>query len=605
MSDNSTPTLSKHPLFLAITYCCGSAIWIYLSDKSLVWLHVRPSLFTALSIGKGLFYVVVSGTLISLALLRAHTVNNTLDQVVSERTTMLRERELALEGQTELLHTLIDGVPAALAMFDRDMRYVEASAKWCREYGLVRSEIIGKSHYDVFPNLPARWKEAHRKGLSGEALTEDNDSFIDARNKEHRLRWAIKPWGDPGAASRAASGGIIIFTEDVTEQHQLQRQLQQAQKMEALGTLAGGIAHDFNNLLGVIIGYCDLSLGTVPLNTPIHGNLEHIKAASDRAVSLTRQLLAFGRRQVIFPKVIDLNKVIQNTAKMLQRLVREDIEVSFLHDAAPVLVKADAAQIDQIVMNLAVNSRDAMPDGGKIVIKTAVTNLDEDYALQHPGVRDGTYGCLSVADTGFGMDESIKSKIFDPFFTTKEPGKGTGLGLSTVYGIVQQSGGHISVYSEPGNGTTFHIYFRSVHEKVEEGISQSVPSSVPRGSETILLVEDNLELRELVVTMLESGGYRVLQAKDATQALSVLRSSAGELELLITDVVMPGRNGVDLLNDAQTIHPGIKTLLISGHPGDVLLHRGALISERAFLQKPFTRDALLARVQSILHPTVA
>jgi len=598
MGINVIRPLSKSPLVIASIYGGASAAWIFFTDKSMDWLHVNSELIPALSLAKGMIYVAICGILIYLILVKLQRANQNLECLVGERTETLAQREIELHKQAGLLRTFIDEVPAGLAMFDRNMRYIEASARWCREHGLNRSEIIGKSHYEVFPNLPERWKDAHRRGLAGETVAKDNDSFVDLNNREHKLRWAIRPWGDSGTNT----GGIIIFTEDITEQHQLHRQLQQAQKMEAVGNLAGGVAHDFNNLLGIIMGYSDLSLASVANDSQVHRNLQQIKKASDRAASLTRQLLAFGRRQVVFPKVLDLDTVIQNTTKMLLRLVSEDIEIAFVHHNQLGYIKADPSQIDQILMNLVVNARDAMPNGGKIEIRTAEAKLESDYAAGHPGCRPGDYISLSVSDTGCGMNETVKSKIFEPFFTTKELGKGTGLGLSTVYGIVKQSGGYIAVDSEPGKGTTFQIFFPKLMEPDLDSFSSNQPRTLPRGSETILIVEDNQSLRELAVAMLQGGGYRVLDANDAEHAMTLLHSDGQNVDLLITDVIMPGQNGAELVNRAQEAHPRIKALFISGHPGDVLLQRGGLDPEATYLEKPFTTEVLLTRVDAILHP---
>ncbi len=393
---------------------------------------------------------------------------------------------------------------------------------------------------------------------------------------------------------------VLAITRDITESQRLEAQFQQAQKMEAVGRLAGGIAHDFNNILGVILGYTDLALGTAPEN-PAHKYLDQIKIASNRAVLLTRQLLAFCRQEVIFPKILDLNKVVQNVIDMLARVVGEDVTVSF-RPAIPISsIKADISQLEQILMNLAVNARDAMPDGGRIIIETGHAELDEHYVSQHPFSHTGSHVFLAMSDTGCGIDATIKSKIFEPFFTTKGLGKGTGLGLSTVYGIVKQNGGGISVYSEPGQGTTFRVYFPRVAEKAEHPLPAPDQTALPRGSETILLAEDDEPLRELAVRILQDAGYRVIQVRDAETALTILQNSEPEIHLLLTDVIMPGKSGVELLTLAQVSRPHLRSLFMSGYAADLVAERGGLTSEDTFLEKPFTRSSLLTKVYSALH----
>jgi CheY-like chemotaxis protein len=370
--------------------------------------------------------------------------------------------------------------------------------------------------------------------------------------------------------------------------------------MEAIGQLAGGIAHDFNNMLTVINGYSEMLLQSLNPDDSMRSNVEEIKQAGERAASLTRQLLAFSRKQVLDLKVLDLNAVAANLDKMLQRLIGEDI------DLVPVLkpglgrVKADQGQIEQILMNLAVNARDAMPQGGKLTIETANVELDEAYAIQHIAVPPGPYVLLAVSDTGCGMDKETQNRIFEPFFTTKEQGKGTGLGLSTVYGIVQQSGGYIWVYSEVGLGTTFKIYLPRVEADVTTNEPGAANTKALSGTETILLVEDEREVRNLVREILGKRGYVVLEADHSDKAVRICGGYSGKIHLMVTDVVMPGMSGRELAEQVKSSRPDMKVLFVSGYTDDAVIRHGILGTRVAFLQKPFTLDALLQKVRDVL-----
>jgi PAS domain S-box-containing protein len=394
---------------------------------------------------------------------------------------------------------------------------------------------------------------------------------------------------------------VLEITRDITEVQQLEAQFRQAQKMEAVGRLAAGVAHDFNNVMSIVMGYSDLLLGLIAPDNPMNRYVSEIKKAAKRAALLTTRLLAFSRKQVVFPRILDLNDVVHNATSMLLQLVGEDIEIEFLPTAALGSIKADPGQMEQVLMNLMVNARDAMPAGGKIIIETGVAELDEDYVSRHPGSHAGQSVVLVVSDTGCGMDENIKSQIFEPFFTTKAVGQGTGLGLSTVYGIVKQSEGYIFVYSEPGKGTTFKIYFPRLYDKAETLVLSHKEAELPRGSETILVVEDDRTLSELTVKLLQDGGYRVVEAKDAEDALRIMAASQPEIDLLLTDVVMSGTSGVELVRQAEEGHPKLRSLFMSGYTGDLVGRQGVLIQEAYFLEKPFTRRSLLVKVYATLH----
>jgi len=386
---------------------------------------------------------------------------------------------------------------------------------------------------------------------------------------------------------------------DVTDQRHLEEQFRQSQKMEAVGQLAGGIAHDFNNLLTAILGNTQLLLRELPPGDSKRGDVEEIRKASERAASLTRQLLAYSRRQMLQPVVLDLNVVVAEMDKLLRRLIGEHIALVTV--LAPDLgrVKADPNQLEQVIVNLAVNARDAMPEGGKLTIETANVDLDEGFAQAHLGSVPGAYAMLAVTDTGSGMDATVRAHLFEPFFTTKEVGKGTGLGLATVYGIVKQSDGYISVYSEPGHGSSFKIYLPRV--ATPAGAAAGPQKGGPaRGTETVLVVEDEPAVLSLSRRALEAQGYVVLAASDAAAALRVVERHGGMIHLLLTDVVMPGLSGRELADQLAGQRPGIRVLYMSGYPGDAVVQHGTLPTGSAFLQKPFSPDGLARKVRDVL-----
>ena len=411
-------------------------------------------------------------------------------------------------------------------------------------------------------------------------------------------------------SGRAVSDGnngraFELFTEDVTERRALEQQLRQSQKMEAVGRLAGGIAHDFNNLLMVISGYSEFLLDRLGPEPALRGPAQEIASAAGRATSLTRQLLAFSRKQMLAPKVLDLNGVVTENLKMLTRVIGEDIDLVMVPAAGLGAVRADAGQMEQVIMNLAVNARDAMPSGGKLTIETSNVSLDDDYARVHAPLRPGDYVMLAISDTGLGMDSETQSHIFEPFFTTKGL-KGTGLGLSTVYGIVKQSGGYIWVYSEPGKGTTFKIYLPRVAEKAEspaQVASTAESVAAEPGTETILLVEDETNLRYLARQFLEKQGYRVIEAADGAIAMQIAVAHEGMIHLLLTDVIMPGMNGRELAQRVSEIRPNTKVLYMSGYTENVIGHNGTLDAGVRLLQKPFTLSSLKSKVREVLDST--
>ena len=393
---------------------------------------------------------------------------------------------------------------------------------------------------------------------------------------------------------------VLAVTEDTTEMRLLQAQSEQSKKMEAVGRLAGGVAHDFNNLLGVIIGYSELLIEKLDPEAQIAKHLAQIKLAAERGAHLTRQLLVFSRQQVVSLKVLDLDAVIREARKLLSRVVREDIILSYQNSVSVGLIKADAGQIEQVLMNLVVNARDAMPNGGRITIATDSITLNDKYFLGHEPVIEGDYVVLEVRDTGFGMDEMTKAHVFEPFFTTKQPGKGTGLGLASVYAIVQQSGGYVSVSSELGRGTTFKLYFPRVQGQVDS-LTTPVNTDMMGGNETILLVEDETALREITASILRAAGYTVVEANTPAKAIKLAETHPEPIHLLLTDVIMPHMSGIALSKRLKASIPPLKVIFSSGYGGDELAKQLSAATDAVLLSKPFSKASLLVLVRSVLH----
>jgi nitrogen-specific signal transduction histidine kinase len=392
-----------------------------------------------------------------------------------------------------------------------------------------------------------------------------------------------------------------VIAEDITERKSLEDQFRQAQKMEAVGHLAGGVAHDFNNLLTIINGYSNLLLTRLGIDDPLRDLVEQISAAGWRSAALTKQLLDFSRKQIVVPGAIDLNTVIANIEAMLHRLIGEDIEITSYLSVDPCIVRADAGRIEQLVMNLAVNARDAMPHGGKLIIRTAGVELDETYAEAHVGGRPGTYILLTVSDTGSGMSEEVKSHLFEPFFTTKGPERGTGLGLAVVHGIVRDCEGHVEVETQAGHGTTFRLYLPRAGRPYSPGVAPTAHQPASRGGfETILLVEDNDALRALMSHILRVQGYFVLDAVNGVDGLRVARDYTARIDLLATDIVMPGLGGKQLSEQLPALHPETKVLYLSGYTDDAVARHGILHEKVHFLEKPFAPEALTVKIREVL-----
>jgi signal transduction histidine kinase/CheY-like chemotaxis protein len=403
----------------------------------------------------------------------------------------------------------------------------------------------------------------------------------------------------PRVEGKAVIGAVGI-ARDITDRRRLEEQYRQAQKLEAVGRLAGGVAHDFNNLLTAINGYSEVILDTLRPGDPLRESLEQVRKAGERAALLTRQLLAFSRKQVLHPTVLDLNALLADMNRMLGRLIGEDIDLVVRPALDLWQVKGDPGQLEQVVMNLVVNARDAMPTGGKLTVETANVALDATYVAAHPDAHAGEHVLLAVSDTGCGMDAATRARIFEPFFTTKGPEKGTGLGLATVFGIVKQSGGHIEVYSEPGLGTTFKIYLPRYRNGAPAGKSHAGQKVVARGSETVLLVEDEDGVRKLARLVLQERGYKVLEARHGGEALLICEQYDGTIHLMVTDVVMPHMSGRQVAERLQTLRPEMKVLYLSGYTDDAIVRHGVLEADTPFLQKPFTPDNLALKVREVL-----
>ena len=390
------------------------------------------------------------------------------------------------------------------------------------------------------------------------------------------------------------------FAENITQRRVLERQLLQSQKIEAIGRLAGGIAHDFNNLLGVILGHTEILEESAGRDRRLQKSVEAIQSATQRAFALTAQLLAFSRKQMVEPRILDLNAAVCEIENLLRRVIGEDIELIIRVQPGASTIQIDPGQLDQILMNVVVNARDAMPNGGKLILETSSVILDDSYVGQHLGAAAGPFVLLSISDTGFGMDQETLSHIFEPFFTTKEKGKGTGLGLSTVYGIVKQCGGYIMAYSEGDRGTTFKVYFPHVSGVPEAPRASGRRAAVPGGKETVLLVEDETALRELTSGLLETAGYTVLEATSVEDAIRLAETAHRKIDLMLTDVVMPCMDGHELSRRLTSVSPSLKVLYMSGYTDDVIVHRGVLNRGTTLLQKPFGRAGLLGKVRQVL-----
>ena len=506
-----------------------------------------------------------------------------------------RQAELALRESEERLKAILDNSPALIYTQDTGCRFTFVNRRFETLFQVDKDRIKTKTAYDLFPREVADSLMSYCQGVLEDMSPKEIEETLPHPDGPHTYISIRFPLYD---ATHTLSGLCSIST-DVTESKLLEEQLRQAQKMEAVGRLAGGVAHDFNNLLTAIIGYSQIVLGSLAATDSLRKEVEEILKAGKRASSLTSQLLAFSRRQVLQPVVLDLNLIVSNTVKMLRRLIGEDIHLVTMLSPALGRVKIDPGQIEQVLMNLAVNARDAMPRGGRLTVETSNTVLDDAYAREH--IKPGTYVMIVVSDTGVGMDDETQSHIFEPFFTTKGQGMGTGLGLSMVYGIIKQSGGFITVNSEVGKGTAFKIYLPRVEEAAASALQRDDSDYLPRGAETILLVEDEQAVRDLAARILRELGYTIIEASNGEEALLISAQRAtGDIHLLLTDVVMPQMSGKLLTDMIKAERPGIKVLFSSGYTDNALVHHGALEPGTAFLQKPFSPSTLARKVREVL-----
>lgn len=535
-------------------------------------------------------------------LLGASLLENGSEPVIEGTLIDITERkqaEEALRRSEERFRTLVEKSSDAISLVDGSGKVLYSSHAISPIFGYSLEERMGKSVFEfIHPEESAQVLHTFKKLLAqpyGSASIE-----LRYRHKDGSWRW-IEALGtnlleDPSVQA------VAINYRDITERRQLMEQLFLAQKMEAVGRLAGGVAHDFNNLLTAILGYSDMVLEKLPRGSVLSRYTSEIKRAGERAASLTRQLLAFSRLQVMSPRVLDLNVVIEEMSRMLRRVIGEDVTLTASPGAGLERVKVDPSQVEQVILNLAVNARDAMPEGGELRIRTSNARFAEDFIAEGVRVQAGSYVALEVTDTGCGMDSETSARVFEPFFTTKEKGKGTGLGLSTVYGIVKQSGGYIWVSSEPQKGTTFKIYLPGLEEAAAPAKAADAPVQIDRGSETILLVEDETNVRELLCGMLRSKGYEVLEAARGEEALALGKNHSQPIHLIVTDMVMPQMNGRELARRLCALHPESNVLYMTGYAGNKIGAIDVLENDVAFIHKPFSAEALSQKVRSILDP---
>jgi len=512
------------------------------------------------------------------------TINGMLEDL--ERVQFERHQE-----RTRLA-VMVEKMPAVLWTADAQLRITSAMGAGLDALGLRALEPIGLPILDFFftKDNDAPPIAAHRKALEGESVA------YEVTWKDRRFESHVQPLRD----GEGIIQGVIGVALDITERERLTDQLRQSQKMQAVGELAGGVAHDFNNLLMVVKGHAQLLLERMPDSSPLRLSVEQVEKAADRAATLTRQLLAFSRKQVLQARVLDMNDAVAGMIRMFSRVIGENINMAFVPGGKLGRVKADPGQIEQVLLNLVVNARDAMPNGGRLTIETSNVELDRRYAATHTSVEPGLYVMLTVTDTGCGMDAETQARIFEPFFTTKGPGKGTGLGLATVYGVVKQSGGYIYVYSEVNHGTTFKIYLPQVTAEIDTPSPETEKRRSARGTETILFVEDEQSVRELVRDYLVGAGYCMLEASDGVQALKVAAAHPGPIHMLITDVVMPHLSGPELATKLSAERTDLKILFISGYTDDTVFRHGVLEGGVAFLQKPFNLKALAQKIREVL-----
>jgi PAS domain S-box-containing protein len=552
---------------------------------------------------------------------KLETLKDGIEQTVAERTAELTneitERAKADEALREsqaLYYSLIEQLPAGIFRKDGAGRYVLVNSWFCHLRGKTQAEMLKKTPIELVPletkannviQLLTQGENHHQQIMRTGQPIEVDEQYPGADGTTRYLRVIKSPLFGPDGSVVGSQGILMDITEVKRAQealHRSEEQLRQVQKMEAVGQLAGGVAHDFNNLLTVINGYCAMALQKKEEVMPVRRNIEEIQKASERASALTSQLLAFSRKQVLQPRVLQLNDVVRGMEKMFRRLIGEDVELSTAFEPALGNIKADPGQIEQVIMNMAVNARDAMPRGGKLTISTSNTTIDQQTKFRNRTLKVGEYVMLAISDNGMGMTDEVKKHLFEPFFTTKGVGKGTGLGLATCYGIICQSGGDIRVYSEPNSGTTFKIYLPRT-DAVPEPVATLDSETLAAGTESVLVVEDDTSVRELASLILRKCGYQVQESSNAFEALRLIKRA--RYDLVITDVIMPQMSGKELHDEIKSQLPQTKVLLMSGYTDDALAHHGVLDEGLSFLEKPFSPAKLARKVREVLDAPTA
>ena len=523
------------------------------------------------------------------------TAHAELEQRVTDRTAQLRAANEELRKSNEVREAVIQSSPLAIWALDREGNVTFWNPEAERMFGWTEAEVFG----NPLPIIPEELREEQAEWLQRFLEGESLSGLERTRVRKDGSRIEVGIWTAPLRDERGRIRGTLSIDSNITQRRLLEEQFRQSQKLEAVGRLAGGVAHDFNNLLTVIMGYIEMLIMEAGDRPELVEYAQEVQYAADRASALTAQLLAFSRRQISQPKVLDLNEVVSHSMKLLRRVIGEDIEIASHLDPMLAKVKADPIHIDQVIMNLVVNARDAMGSGGRLTIETQTVMLDDNYTGKHIGVKPGPYVLLAISDTGSGMTEEVKRRLFEPFFTTKEAGKGTGLGLSIVYGIVKQNGGEIMVYSELGKGTTFKIYLPAAEMPAELASAEQRARGMG-GNETVLVCEDEAGIRKLVVAMLSKQGYHVLEAERWQDAVHVLQDHSETIQLLLTDVVMPQVNGFELARKARLLRPTIHVLYMSGYTDNQVSATWSFDPDTPFLHKPFTASSLAQKVREAL-----
>ena len=545
-------------------------------------------------------YICKDGTEINVHLHAAEGRNEPSDPPLgiafAEDITARKHAETEIIQSKQLIESVINGIVDPVFVKNEEHCWIMLNDAFCRMLGKTREEMLGKSDYDFFPEKQAAIFKEHDDIVFSSNKPDNNEENIVTEEETRIVSTNKSPFINPITGAR----NIVGTLRDITDAKRMEEQFRQAQKMESVGRLAGGVAHDFNNMLGVIIGHTDMILAQMDTSQPISDNLKEIKKAAERSSELTRQLLAFARKQTVAPKVLDINKRVGGMTKMMRRLIGEDIDLVWApyKDLWP--VKVDPGQIDQIMVNLCVNARDAIEDNGKLTIETHNTVFDADYCKYHRNFKQGEYVLLAISDNGCGMNREILNNIFEPFFTTKKTGVGTGLGLATVYGIIKQNNGFINVYSEQGKGSTFNIYLPRHPGEFRAMRKETPAEQTRRGNETILLVEDEPAILKMTTMMLEGRGYTVMAAATPGEALRYVEQSPQQIQLLMIDVVMPEMNGRDLAKKILALNPDLKCLFMSGYTADVIAHHGVLDEGVDFIQKPFSIQDLITKLREVL-----